>query len=140
MLPDGRTAFNLIQNATDTGQGSLVFFLFDLLHLDGEDLTGLPVIDRKDRLRALLTGAPASLDLNASLIFFENYSAGLLTRNFNTYGLFLHAYIGNSFRVGYVFEVPTGKSVGANYTTHEITLGFRLNVLNFHDNKSIMSF
>ncbi len=37
MLPDGKTAFNLIQNATDTGQGSLVFFLFDLLFLDGED-------------------------------------------------------------------------------------------------------
>jgi ATP-dependent DNA ligase len=37
--PDGRAAFNLIQNATDTGEGSLVFFLFDLLHLDGENLT-----------------------------------------------------------------------------------------------------
>ena len=30
--PDGTTAFNLIQNATDTGGGSLIFFLFDLLH------------------------------------------------------------------------------------------------------------
>ena len=30
VLPDGRTAFNLIQNATDTGEGSLVFFLFDI--------------------------------------------------------------------------------------------------------------
>ena len=39
VLPDGRTAFNLIQNATDTGEGSLVFFLFDLLFLDGENLT-----------------------------------------------------------------------------------------------------
>jgi len=29
--PDGRTAFSLIQNATDAGQGSLVFFVFDLL-------------------------------------------------------------------------------------------------------------
>src|SRR5258708_6055085 len=64
VLPDGRTAFNLIQNATDTGQGSLVFFLFDLLHLDGEDLTGLPVVDRKARLEALLTGAPTSLQYN----------------------------------------------------------------------------
>src|SRR5215831_8777822 len=36
VLPDGRTAFNLIQNATDTGQGSLVFFLFDVPFLDGE--------------------------------------------------------------------------------------------------------
>jgi hypothetical protein len=25
VLPDGRTAFNLIQNAIDTGEGSLVF-------------------------------------------------------------------------------------------------------------------
>jgi len=34
VLPDGRTAFNLIQNASDTGQGSLVFFLFNLPHLE----------------------------------------------------------------------------------------------------------
>ena len=64
VLPDGRTAFNLIQNATDTGQGSLVFFLFDLLHLDGEDLTSLPLADRKARLAALLKGAPDSLRYN----------------------------------------------------------------------------
>ena len=61
VLPDDRTVFNLIQNATDTGQGSLVFFLFDLLHLDGENLMALPVVDRKARLAALLKGAPASL-------------------------------------------------------------------------------
>jgi ATP-dependent DNA ligase len=29
VLPDGRTAFNLIQNASDTGEGSLIFFLFE---------------------------------------------------------------------------------------------------------------
>ena len=35
--PDGTTSFSLIQNASDTGNGdALVFFLFDLLHLDGE--------------------------------------------------------------------------------------------------------
>jgi ATP-dependent DNA ligase len=33
VLPNGRTAFNLIQNATDTGGRSLVYFLFDLLYL-----------------------------------------------------------------------------------------------------------
>jgi bifunctional non-homologous end joining protein LigD len=64
VLPDGRTAFNLIQNATDTGQGSLVFFLFDLLHLDGENLTALPLVDRKTRLASLLNGAPESLRYN----------------------------------------------------------------------------
>jgi DNA ligase D-like protein (predicted ligase) len=64
VLPDGRTAFNLIQNATDTGEGSLVFFLFDLLFLDGEDLTALPVVERKARLASLLKGAPNSLRYN----------------------------------------------------------------------------
>jgi len=59
VLSDGRTAFNLIQNASDTGKGSLVFFLFDLLFLDGEDITGLPLIDRKARLATLLKGAPS---------------------------------------------------------------------------------
>ena len=35
--PDGTTSFSLIQNASDSGNGdALVFFLFDLLHLDGE--------------------------------------------------------------------------------------------------------
>jgi DNA ligase D-like protein (predicted ligase) len=61
VLPDGRTAFNLIQNASDTGQGSLVFFVFDLLFIDGEDITALPLVDRKARLEALLNGAPESL-------------------------------------------------------------------------------
>jgi DNA ligase D-like protein (predicted ligase) len=61
VLPDGRTAFNLIQNASDTGQGSLVYFLFDLLFIDGEDITGLPLVDRKARLAKLLNGAPPSL-------------------------------------------------------------------------------
>jgi bifunctional non-homologous end joining protein LigD len=37
LRPDDRTAFNLIQNPTETGEG-LVYFEFDLLFLDGEDL------------------------------------------------------------------------------------------------------
>jgi bifunctional non-homologous end joining protein LigD len=64
VMSDGRTAFNLIQNATDTGQGSLVFFLFDLLFLDGENLLALPLMERKARLASLLHGAPNSLRYN----------------------------------------------------------------------------
>ena len=64
VLPDGKTAFNLIQNASDTGQGSLVFFLFDLLFVDGEDITALPLVDRKGRLKTLLKGAPTALQYN----------------------------------------------------------------------------
>ena len=32
----------------------LIFFVFDLLHADGEDLTGLPLSERKNRLKTLL--------------------------------------------------------------------------------------
>jgi bifunctional non-homologous end joining protein LigD len=42
----------------------LVFFLFDLLFLDGEDLRGLPLVDRKARLETLLSGAPDMLRYN----------------------------------------------------------------------------
>jgi bifunctional non-homologous end joining protein LigD len=31
-----------------------LFFAFDLLHLNGEDLRGLPLVERKERLRRLL--------------------------------------------------------------------------------------
>ena len=62
VLPDGKTAFNLVQNAADSrSSGSLVFFLFDLLFLDGEDLRSLPLVERKDRLKTLLADAPSCL-------------------------------------------------------------------------------
>jgi bifunctional non-homologous end joining protein LigD len=61
VLPDGRTAFNLIQNALEHGDAALVSFVFDLLYLDGEDLTGLPLVDRKTRLEAFLVGAPDNI-------------------------------------------------------------------------------
>ena len=51
----------MIQAASDSSNAAaLVFFLFDLLHLDGEDLCRRPLIKRKARLAALLadTGSP----------------------------------------------------------------------------------
>src|SRR5690242_12713052 len=41
-----------------------VFFLFDLLHLDGESLMALPLVDRKTRLAPLLNGASDCLRYN----------------------------------------------------------------------------
>src|SRR6516165_12141613 len=46
VLADGRTSFNLIQNATDTGDGSLVFFLFDLLFLESGTLRWNTIMHR----------------------------------------------------------------------------------------------
>jgi DNA ligase D-like protein (predicted ligase) len=60
---DGTTSFDMIQNPGDNA-AALVLFLFDLLFLDGEDLTKLPVIERKARLAELLSGAPPSLQFS----------------------------------------------------------------------------
>jgi bifunctional non-homologous end joining protein LigD len=52
----------MIQLASDRGNAAaLVFFLFDLLHLDGEDLTARPLIDRKTRLAGLLANVTSPL-------------------------------------------------------------------------------
>jgi bifunctional non-homologous end joining protein LigD len=60
--PDGITSFSMIQLASDAGNAAgLVFFLFDLLYVDGEDLTARPLIDRKTRLAALLSNVPSPL-------------------------------------------------------------------------------
>jgi bifunctional non-homologous end joining protein LigD len=55
VLADGRTSFQALQNAFGgAGRGNLVYFAFDLLHLDGEDLSALPLLERKARLAKLL--------------------------------------------------------------------------------------
>jgi bifunctional non-homologous end joining protein LigD len=56
--PDGTTSFSALQGHGDT-PAELVYFAFDLLHLDGEDLMRLPLLERKARLETLLSGAPA---------------------------------------------------------------------------------
>lgn len=59
---DGTTSFSIIQAARDArNAAALVFFLFDCLHLDGEDLTQLSLHERKRRLAELLAGVGAPL-------------------------------------------------------------------------------
>jgi ATP-dependent DNA ligase len=55
---DGLTSFAAMQAATDhRASDELVFFVFDLLHLDGENLARAPLLERKQRLAHLLDGA-----------------------------------------------------------------------------------
>src|SRR5271154_1196544 len=59
---DGITSFSMIQMASDAGNAAgLVFFLFDLLYLDGEDLSDRPLTERKTRLAELLARANSSM-------------------------------------------------------------------------------
>jgi ATP-dependent DNA ligase len=55
VFPDGITSFSMIQAASDAANAAgLVYFIFDLLHLNGDDVGALPLIERKARLAALL--------------------------------------------------------------------------------------
>jgi bifunctional non-homologous end joining protein LigD len=62
VYPDGITSFGMIQAASDAGNAAgLVYFIFDLLHVDGEDMSALPLIERKERLAGLLSNAAPPL-------------------------------------------------------------------------------
>lgn len=59
LAPDGTMSFQALQNAFDKAKtGRLVYFVFDLLFLDGNDLRGMPLQERKRRLSMLLAGQP----------------------------------------------------------------------------------
>lgn len=55
----GRSSFQALQRASEL-QGELVYFVFDLVHLDGYDLSNVPLSERKRALRQLLARSPES--------------------------------------------------------------------------------
>jgi DNA ligase D-like protein (predicted ligase) len=61
---DGLPSFSQTQAATDGSRGvRLVYFAFDLLHLDGRDIASRPLVERKALLEPLVTAIP-SLQFN----------------------------------------------------------------------------
>jgi bifunctional non-homologous end joining protein LigD len=68
---NGAPDFAALQAALSDGKSdALIFFAFDLLFAEGEDLRKLPLTARKERLEALLRKH------NASLRFVEHFSSG----------------------------------------------------------------
>ncbi len=56
---NGRSDFGRLQHALKTGREPLHFYAFDLLELEGNDISRLNLAERKARLLALLQEAPA---------------------------------------------------------------------------------
>lgn len=64
---DGISRFSPLQRALADNRGNqLVYYAFDLLHLDGEDLRPLPLERRKQRLEQLLPSGPAASRIRLS--------------------------------------------------------------------------
>jgi bifunctional non-homologous end joining protein LigD len=60
--PEGKTDFQALQSYIKNPQGKTpTYIVFDLLALDGADLRGKPLIERKETLRALMEKAPSTL-------------------------------------------------------------------------------
>jgi bifunctional non-homologous end joining protein LigD len=51
---EGRSHFELLRHRTRSEKDHLVYYVFDLLYLDGRDLRGLPLLRRKEILKDLI--------------------------------------------------------------------------------------
>ena len=91
------------------------------------------IILKPSILLKALSGTPISTDLNFNINFYRNYTAGVYTRNFNSYGLLFQYNFLDNYRFAYAFEVPTNHSVGARFVTNELMLSIRMSLLGFHE-------
>ena len=94
----GRSSFQALQGAFKGAPKSIDYFGFDLLELDGEDLTGLSLLDRKARLKAILP-------TNSQHVRFSDHTQGngeKLLKSLCSAGL-----------EGVVSKLATSKNVGA---------------------------
>jgi len=67
-LADGRTSFQALQAALKDNPGTIDYFAFDLLELNGEDLTGLPLVERKEKLAGILANRVSRLRYSDHII------------------------------------------------------------------------
>jgi bifunctional non-homologous end joining protein LigD len=54
----GHPRFQWLQDYPSNKQGQLIYYIFDILYLDGHDLTALPLIKRKEILQQILPPLP----------------------------------------------------------------------------------
>lgn len=74
---------------------------------------------------------PVSTDVHANFSFNDSYIVGVFTRNLNAYGV-SGRFKYKRFQLGYVFEMPTDRSVGSQFSSHEVMLAVRTSVFRFH--------
>lgn len=71
----------------------------------------------------IVDGAPASIDLNGSILLNELLWVGITLRNLNSLGANAQLNLENRFRFGYSFELPSNKLITSGFGTHEFMVG-----------------
>lgn len=66
--PSGRTSFNALQQALGEGgrRDAIICYIFDLLYLNGENLSAMPQLGRKEKLENLLSASRAAKSIHYS--------------------------------------------------------------------------
>ena len=89
---NGISKFQLLQNFQKTGKGNLLYYIFDIIYLEGYDLKGLPLIKRKEILKNILPHLPdikySDHILTEGKLFYkiaeERKLEGILAKNKNS--------------------------------------------------------
>lgn len=58
---EGLPQFQALQNYTHTTSGTLRYYVFDMLHLNGHDMLNLPLLDRKSLIPEVIAGCESTL-------------------------------------------------------------------------------
>lgn len=79
---EGKSQIRLLRNYRTNGEGRLVYYVFDLLRLEGRDLTGLPLIRRRELLRQVLPQLPyirlsEAIETEGRALYDQAVAAGL---------------------------------------------------------------
>ena len=79
---EGKPSFQMLQNRGSAGRDwHIVYYAFDLLKLEGEDLRSLPLLERKERLRDVVAGSnvrySAQLEGDPEAVVASIQNAGL---------------------------------------------------------------
>jgi bifunctional non-homologous end joining protein LigD len=64
----GKSSFQLLQTYSKTGKGKLAYYVFDILYLNGSDLTNLPLIKRKEILKKIIPEDLANIKYSDHII------------------------------------------------------------------------
>ncbi|WP_158858087.1 DNA ligase D [Lunatibacter salilacus] len=55
---EGKPDFQKLQHYAETGEGELRYYVFDMLFLNGHDITHLPLLERKSLIKEVIEGIP----------------------------------------------------------------------------------
>lgn len=84
-----------------------------------------------------IQGMPVQPEASVFAAYQKKYSAGIVYRNKNSFGILASALIYNRFTVAYSYQAALSEIAGYNGGTHEITFGYRFYTTHYQEYKPV---